>query len=207
MFVIEGLSEVCRQVLVLAGLSLFLEVLLPGGNLKKYSQFVMGLLLVAALLNPLLGLGRGLAPEIKASVFRDMRQLLAEDGTTQQIITAGSNLAEGAKSQAAQELAQGLERQIASLIGLAEGVADCTVEVDLNADLLYDTAGQEGWHNWGQVIIVLTVEQARREQTEGICRQVRQTVADFYDIDPAMVQISVASYTSGEWPDETTTEE
>lgn len=39
---LEGLREVCRQLLVLAGLSLFLEVLLPGGNLKKYTQFVMG---------------------------------------------------------------------------------------------------------------------------------------------------------------------
>lgn len=207
MLLIDGLSEVCRQVLVLAGLSLFLEVLLPGGNLKKYAQFVMGLLLVAALLNPLLGLSRGLAPEIKASVFRDMRQLLADDGSTQQIITAGSNLAEGAKTQAAQELAQGLERQIASLIGLAEGVADCVVEVDLNADLLYDAAEQGEWHNWGQVIIVLTIEQTRLEQADGISRQVRQTVADFYDIDPAMVQVSVASYTSGEWSDEAQAEE
>lgn len=207
MLLIDGLSEVCRQVLVLAGLSLFLEVLLPGGNLKKYAQFVMGLLLVAALLNPLLGLSRGLAPEIKASVFRDMRQLLADGGSTQQIITAGSNLAEGAKTQAAQELAQGLERQIASLIGLAEGVADCVVEVDLNADLLYDAAEQGEWHNWGQVIIVLTIEQTRLEQADGISRQVRQTVADFYDIDPAMVQVSVASYTSGEWSDEAQAEE
>ena len=66
---LDGLREVCRQLLVLAGLSLFLEVLLPSGSLKKYTQFVMGLLLVAAMLNPLLGLTRGLAPEIKASVL------------------------------------------------------------------------------------------------------------------------------------------
>ena len=59
MLLVEGLTEVCRQILILAGLSLFLEVLLPGGSLKKYTQFVMGLLLVAALLNPLLGLTRG----------------------------------------------------------------------------------------------------------------------------------------------------
>ena len=207
MLLIDGLTEVCRQVLLLAGLSLFLEVLLPGGNLKKYSQFVMGLLLVATLLNPLLGLTRGLAPEIEASVFRDMRQLLAgddKDSSTEQIITAGSNLADGAKAQAAQELASGLERQIASLVGLASGVEDCTVEVNLYADLLYDTGEQNSWHNWGQVIIVLTIEQSRLEQAENIGSQVRQTVADFYDIEPAAVQVSVASYgdMGGSFPEE-----
>ena len=98
--------------------------------------------------------------------------------------------------QAAQELASGLERQIASLVGLAAGVENCTVEVSLNADLLYDAAEQGGWHNWGQVIIVLTVEQARQEQAENIGRAVRQTVADFYDIEPAAVQVSIANYQS-----------
>ncbi len=178
LLLVEGLTEVCRQVLVLAGLSLFLEVLLPGGNLKKYTQFVMGLLLVAALLNPLLGLTRGLAPEVKASVFSDMQQILSgQADTTEQIVTAGSNLADGVRAQAAQELASGLERQ-------------------MNADLLYDAAEQGGWHNWGQVIIVLTVEQARQEQAENIGRAVRQTVADFYDIEPAAVQVSIANYQS-----------
>lgn len=197
LLLVEGLTEVCRQVLVLAGLSLFLEVLLPGGNLKKYTQFVMGLLLVAALLNPLLGLTRGLAPEVKASVFSDMQQILSgQADTTEQIVTAGSNLADGVRAQAAQELASGLERQIASLVGLAAGVENCTVEVSLNADLLYDAAEQGGWHNWGQVIIVLTVEEARQAQAEGISRTVRQTVADFYDIEAAAVQVSVASFSS-----------
>ena len=197
LLLVEGLTEVCRQVLVLAGLSLFLEVLLPGGSLKKYTQFVMGLLLVAALLNPLLGLTRGLAPEVKASVFSDMQQILSgQADTTEQIVTAGSNLADGVRAQAAQELANGLERQIASLVGLAAGVENCTVEVSLNADLLYDAAEQGGWHNWGQVIIVLTVEQARQEQAENIGRAVRQTVADFYDIEPAAVQVSIANYQS-----------
>lgn len=193
---LDGLREVCRQLLVLAGLSLFLEVLLPSGSLKKYTQFVMGLLLVAAMLNPLLGLTRGLAPEIKASVFTDMQRLLADDGQTEQIVAAGSNLASGARAQAAQELAAGLEKQIASLVGLADGVEACTVEVNLDADLLYEAAEADSWHNWGQVIIVLTVEEARQAQAEGISRTVRQTVADFYDIDAAAVQVSVASFSS-----------
>ena len=37
LLLVEGLTEVCRQVLVLAGLSLFLEVLLPGGFKKIYT--------------------------------------------------------------------------------------------------------------------------------------------------------------------------
>lgn len=196
---LEGLREVCRQLLVLAGLSLFLEVLLPGGSLKKYTQFVMGLLLVAAMLNPLLGLTRGLAPEIKASVFTDMRRLLTVDGVdsqTEQIVTAGSNLAAGARAQAAQELADGLEKQISSLVGLTDGVEACTVEVNLAVDQLYEEAEADSWHNWGQVIIVLTVEEARQAQAEGISRTVRQTVADFYDIEAAAVQVSVASFGS-----------
>lgn len=208
MLLVEGLTEVCRQILILAGLSLFLEVLLPGGSLKKYTQFVMGLLLVAALLNPLLGLTRGLAPEVQASVFGDMQQILSgQSGNTEQIIAAGSNLADGARAQAAQELAGGLERQIASLVNLAAGVEDCAVEVNLNADLLYDTAEPGSWHNWGQVIIVLTVEQARQEQADNIGRAVRQTVADFYDIEPAAVQVSIASYRGSDYSDSGNTTE
>lgn len=204
MAMLDGLREVCRQLLVLAGLSLFLEVLLPGGSLKKYTQFVMGLLLVAAMLNPLLGLTRGLAPQIKASVFTDMQRLLAADGAegqTEQIVAAGSNLATGARAQAAQELAAGLEKQISSLVGLAEGVEACTVEVNLAADMLYEAAEADSWHNWGQVIIVLTVEEARQAQAEAISRTVRQTVADFYDIEAAAVQVSVASF-GGQKPEE-----
>ena len=63
------------------------------------------------------------------------------------------------------------------------------------------------WHNWGQVFIVLTVEQARQEQADNIGRAVRQTVADFYDIEPAAVQVSIASYRGSDYSDSGNTTE
>ncbi len=192
---VEGLSEICRQLLMLAGLSLFMEVLLPGGELKKYAQFVMGLLVVAALLNPLLGLTKGLAPDVVAKVFMDTFAEAAQADirdNTDDIITAGSSLDSSAQIVAAQQLADSLERQIASLCSLAAGVEDSRVQVELNDDI---TAGSGGvGHNWGRVIIVLTVAADAQTEKETVCREIRQTVADFYDIEPGAVQVSVAEY-------------
>jgi stage III sporulation protein AF len=190
------LSEVCRQVLTIAGLSLFLEVWLPGGGMKKCTRFVMGLLLVAVLLNPLLGLADRLAPEVTASVFADFSDSAGKDNT-QQIVAAGSDLSGRAYVQAAESLAADLERQIGALVRIREGVEDCRVQVELNDGLLggEDFYASGSGNNWGQVIIVLTVAEDKVGETEQIRDGVRQTVAAFYDIDAENIQVSIASYT------------
>ena len=196
MALVDTLSELCRELLVLAGLSLFMEVLLPVGELKKYAQFVMGLLVVAAMLNPLLGFTKGLAPSIAAEVFTDRlgaeleKELSGRQDNTQQIIAAGSSLDDSARIAAAQQLTDSLERQIGSLCSLAIGVEGSQVQVELNEAAL---AG-DGGHNWGRIIIVLTVASDAAVDKEAICREIRQTVADFYDIELAAVQVSVAEY-------------
>jgi stage III sporulation protein AF len=191
------LSEICRQVLTISGLSLFLEVWLPSGGMKKCTRFIMGLLLVAVMLNPLLGLADRLVPEVTASVFADFGA--GHDDNTQQIVAAGSELSGRSYVRAAEGLTADLERQIGALVSIREGVEDCRVQVELNDGLLggkdLDYSTGNGSNNWGQVIIVLTVAEDKVGEIEQIRDGVRQTVAAFYDIEPENIQVSIASYT------------
>lgn len=188
---VEALSAVCRQLLIIAGLSLFLDVLLPGGTFRKYTQFVMGLLMVVVLLNPLLGLaGYGL-PQVTAGVFSS----ISPQDNSAGIIAAGAGMAADAAGRAEEDLAEGLARQISSLITLTDGVDESRVEVKLADGVLSGGLSADA-HNWGQVIIVLTVAADRAADAELLCGRVRRSVADFYDIDESMVQVSLAGYDS-----------
>lgn len=188
---VEALASVCRQVLVIAGLSLFLDVLLPGGSFRKYTQFVMGLLLVAVLLNPLLGIAGQDLPQVTAGVFSSVAFPPDNSG---EIIAAGAGMTADAVSQAEVELADSLARQIRSLIVLTDGVEDGRVEVQLSDEALLADHWTGDAHNWGQVVIVLTVAADRAAEGAALCSSVRRSVADFYDIDENMIQVSLASY-------------
>lgn len=186
---VAALSVVCRQLLIIAGLSLFLDVLLPGGAFRRYTQFVMGLLMVSVLLNPLLGLYGQDLPQVTADVFSS----ISPPDDTAAIIAAGAGMNAAAAAEAGEELAQDLARQIRSLILLTDGVEDGNVQVELSDTALLGVAVDDE-HNWGRVIIVLTVAADKAADAGALCGRVRRSVAELYGISEGMVQVSVAGY-------------
>ena len=185
MLLVDVVSAVARQALVLCGLALFLEVLLPNGGMKKTARLVMGLLVLGALLTPVAALyDEGVA--VTANIF------LPPQDNTEEIIAAGGRLAGRAADEAAESLAADIERQLSKFVALQNGVADCEVQVQLASE---DLAVDQG-HNWGRVTILLSVDERQGDAAE-IAAKVRQSVAAFYDLSEAEVRVSVIEYGDG----------
>ncbi len=180
MALVDILAGVARQALILAGLALFLEVLLPQGQIKKYARLVLGLLLAGALLSPFWAHAPG---AVSAAIF------VAPPDNTEAILAAGSDLSRRAEEAAQKELAAEVERQLAAFVTLREGVAAADVEVELA-----EASGQELGHNWGRVVILLNVAETAAAPPQEIAAAVRRSVAAFYDLDESAVQVSVAAY-------------
>lgn len=185
MLLVDVFSSVARQALVLCGLTLFLEVLLPQGGMKKTARLVMGLLVLGALLTPMAALyDEGVA--VTADIF------LPPQDNTEEIITAGGRLAGQAADKAAESLAADIERQLSKFVALQDGVTDCEVEIQLMSGDLAEDLG----YNWGRVTILLSVDEQQGGAAE-IADKVRQSVAAFYDLSEAEVRVSVVEYGDG----------
>ncbi|MDI6709681.1 MAG: stage III sporulation protein AF [Thermoanaerobacterales bacterium] len=63
---LEALHVLVRELVVLAVLALFLELLLPAGDMRRYVRMVFGLLVIVAVVQAAAGPWRGLAQEFSA---------------------------------------------------------------------------------------------------------------------------------------------
>ncbi len=181
------ISQIVEEILVIAGLSLFMEVMLPSGTLKKYSQFVMGLLVMVAVLNPLINFFGGDLTSVQVAsgkLGNFQSQDYADD--TALIVSAGQDLAldlEMAGSSVAEET---LERQIRSMTKLVDGVSDVAVDLVLVGEELVELQ------------VLLTLVTAENDDTTlsavqigDIKGDVLDVITSFFDIDPEKVQISL----------------
>lgn len=190
MIAAEFLSELARRALVISGLALFLEVLLPKGSLRKYARLVLGIMLVGALAEPVLDFLPGKAA-ISAGIFADVP---GPADNTEEIIAAGGRLAEAAEAEAAEALAGDLSREIESLVMMQGSVADCEVSVEF-ADGDFDGAAAAGTgNNRGRVFIMLSVNENAAAQAAEVEQRVKDNVASFYGLPAEAVRVSVLKY-------------
>ncbi len=190
----DVLSSIVKSVVIIAFLTLFLEILLPSGNMKRYSKFVMGLLILVVVINPLL---KVFSDDLPAVNLKGIDYDGSTAVTTQDIIDQGNALGGELQNQGESYYQESLVKQIKSIVRLIDGVEDAMVEVVLNEE-----------HNLTDVIIVLTIEKAKAVKggnatdkpqfTEDTVREIRQkteeAVGDFYDIPPERIQVSISSY-------------
>lgn len=190
-------SELARRALVLSGLALFLEVLLPKGSLRKYARLVLGVMLAGAFIEPLAALLPGEAV-VSASIFTDLPQADSRvngySDNTEEIIEAGSRLAEQAEAEAADALAADLERQITAFISQQADVAGCEVAVQFDAGDADGAAAASTGNNWGRVFIMLSVNEDAAGVAEEVAAKIKTNVAAFYDLSEAAVRVSLVKY-------------
>ncbi len=174
-----AVSELCRQLLIIAGLSLLLDVLLPRGDFRRYTQFIMGMLMVAVLLNPLVAV-MGAAEQgginknslAVVEIFAD-KKYTADfdrdfdfgsdtdidsdiDSDTEAIIAAGGRVQSVLSVAAEEKLADDLSRQIRSLLLLTDGVADGEVSVKINSgENAREKDGKNDGENAGEDLVML----------------------------------------------------
>jgi len=181
---VETLVGMVRQLLVLAVLALFLELLLPGGALRRYVQVVVGLLFVVTLL--------GTAGDALRRDWSAALPALATGRGDRQEGTAGQNGLEQYRA--------GLERQILGLARLHGGLPVVEVEVELEEDgarwgrirevrLVVDR-GAAATGPAGGPVREVTVSPTREGPPAGVDEFAR-VVAGFYHLAPEQVRVTV----------------
>ncbi len=128
----ETLRLLVQNLIIIVVLAIFLEMLLPEGEMRRYTKMVMGLMVIVAVVQAIGGITRG-------NLFSDIEEYAwrvppgpvpaAADALGQ-----GRKLHEDNRKQALEQYKKGLEKQISALVGLDGRLslvgADINVEDD-----------------------------------------------------------------------------
>ena len=126
-----------KSILVIIVISVFLEIVLPRNDMKRYINLIIGLFVIIAVLNPFLSV---IHKEISFDVLNTGTDETNSD--TGALIRKGRELANSQKTAAARQYKEKLARQISALAGLSQKSAVAGVEVDMNEDTSSADFGQ-----------------------------------------------------------------
>ena len=125
----DVLRQLIQTIVVIVILAVFLEMLLPRGDMRRYVKMVMGLLIIVAVLQSVTGV-------INSDVLRDIPDVTeARSGyqpvPLEDIMAAGQSLSDANRQEAAQQYSRGIARQVMSLAALNNDlqVVDASVQL------------------------------------------------------------------------------
>ena len=125
----EYLAEIVRNVVLIVLLSAFLQMLIPRESMGRYVDFVMGLFVLIAILNPLLPFLTGEEKvEINAWQFSPSSQSVST------ILENGRMFQLKNQQLAFEQYKSNIEAQVISVAGLVGGVGRAEAEVLLKED-------------------------------------------------------------------------
>lgn len=189
----DALQTLVRELVVLVILAVILELLLPEGDLRRYVRVVLGLLIIAAVLQAAVSFwNRDLAADLSwVTLGQPDRE------ATREIVRDGERLWQAGQARALDEYGEGLARQIKALTRLNQEVIVADVHVRLEQS---PRAGEPG--RLKEVVLVLD---ARHWETEDVpvgafpeaepavdaeaLARLRGLVADFYGLVPDQVTV------------------
>ncbi len=126
------LRQLIQTIVVIVILAVFLEMLLPLGDMRRYVKMVMGLLIIVAVLQTVNGvLGGDLLRDIPGvtGTFEAYNPVPLDD-----IMAAGQSISEANRLEAAQQYSRGIERQVMSLAALNNDLHAVDASVTLRED-------------------------------------------------------------------------
>ncbi len=122
----EGLKILIRNLAFILLLATFLEMLLPNKSMRGFVQLVMGLFVIAAILNPLADfLSINLASEIPAWSMASSSDMP---------VLASEGVSDTGKSAVREQYKRILVNQITVLVSTIEGVKSTEVEIELDKE-------------------------------------------------------------------------
>lgn len=154
-------------------LTLFLELLIPSGELRRYLRLVMGLLLFSVVLNPVLTIFNLAQSE---PVFAwDSYEI---DAT--QVVKEGEELAQTWQNQASLDYNSQIEAQTNELVTGITGVTavNTKVETDLQTGEI-------------QKIILSIKKESKELENTGLKNAIAKKVAGYYNLDSKRVEINM----------------
>jgi len=185
---LEAVKVLVRELVVLAVLALFLELLLPPGDMRRYVKMVFGLLVIVAVVQALARPWQSLAQDFAALSIEETK---AVAGTS---FDQGQRMWEKSKEQALINYEDGLCRQIKALAGMHPDVEVLNVEVRLDSEESSTPVRIE------EIVLVVSRpppdvlevkigKGAGKEEQTDWAEQLRTTIADFYSLNLEQVTV------------------
>ncbi|KUG05022.1 stage iii sporulation protein af [hydrocarbon metagenome] len=184
------LAEIVRNVLVIIILASFLELLLPAGTIRPFVRFAIGLFVLIAVLNPVLGY-----------LFHDNDFQLnwweckINEDIEESIVAGGRQINERILNQNQQMLKEKLEGQISAVILLVPGIEEVHTQAELRDStidrlkfniLLEETEGSE---EAGEIEVFID-EEYSAEMKQQIERKINNVVSNMYGLGPERIEIN-----------------
>jgi len=111
----ETLRLLVQNLIIIVVLAVTLEMILPNGEMRRYTRTVLGLMIIVAVVQAVSGLsGGGLFKEVEEYAWRS-------EAVSQQavdVMEQGRRLEAGNRRQAVDQYKKGVEKQISALVGV-----------------------------------------------------------------------------------------
>lgn len=130
----EVFSNWIRNVAIMVIILSFLELLLPQNQMERFVRAVIGLVIIAFILRPLVGLvGGGTTWELQGLGSRGWPMDSSYGAASTQYIAAGERLVDVAYEDVRDRALKRLSRQVEAVASMASGHSDLEAEVKLDA--------------------------------------------------------------------------
>jgi stage III sporulation protein AF len=120
----EGLKTLIRNLAFILLLATFLEMLLPSKTMRGFVQLVMGLFVIAAILNPL-------ANFLRLEFANEVPAWVTDSSTELPVLAAEGDPSDTGKSAVKEQYKRILINQISILVSAIDGVSSVEVDVEL----------------------------------------------------------------------------
>ncbi|MFZ5596577.1 MAG: stage III sporulation protein AF [Bacillota bacterium] len=204
----ETLRTLVQNLIFTIMLAVFLEMLLPNGEMRRYTRMVMGLMVVVALIQGANGItGGALFREVEEYAWRSP----VDDGKKIDILDQGRKLEEENRKQAMEKYRQGIEKQVVALVdtrgplrvsGASVAINDNPAEKEYGkiSGMTITFTEREGSGNSSinpiePVAVSVGEEPGKAEdgkiprQYEGIARTAAKRAADYYNLSPDQIKV------------------
>jgi len=149
----DVLRELIQTLVVIVVLAVFMEMLLPRGDMRRYVKMVMGLLVIIAVMQTAAGV-------VNSELLREVPRVTVSDNgspSLEDIMAAGKQLSELSRDEAARRYSEGVAGQVLSLAKL---------HADVNAVDARVKIGPEN-NSIDEITIVFNTGTAKQAETTG----------------------------------------
>lgn len=206
----ETLRLLVQNLIIIVVLAVFLEMLLPMGDMRKYVRMVMGLMVIVAVIQALNGIsGGGFFKEIEEYAFR----IPTEEVKKMNILEQGRGIEGENRKRALEQYRKGIERQVSSLASVDGRLKTIAVDVKLQDDPSKKDFGRimevnlligkgEGEMDGGVKPVEPVTVKVNREKTDFTegdipppeysedAKRAADKVANFYNLSPDHIRVS-----------------
>jgi stage III sporulation protein AF len=204
------IRELVQTIVVIVVLAVFIEMLLPRGDMRRYVKMVMGLLVILAVLQTA-------ANAVHSELMRDVPGITMSDAGVpplDEIMAAGKQLSELNRDEAAQKYREGIAGQVLALAGLNSKVHAVDAVVSTGGEMneireitsIFSTTGDQHLDGAGETETPVDVEpvmiDVRGNETtrdagnaampgpeeKRAALEVTRAVAEFYNLQPGQVK-------------------